>query len=184
MEKLAGLLNRERVLLELLLFKLVSLRQLLVAGQVRFLPWAAEEVDRATTKVREIELRRTLAVDELTDSFGSPAEPITLRLLAENAPEPWRTIFAEHHKALFELAADLEEAAGAARRLATSGGSSVTATLDRLTGAPEPTSRTPVGAGAPYGSGADTYGSGAATTYGPGARWEPSIPAARFTGTL
>jgi hypothetical protein len=174
MEKLAGLLNRERMLLELLLFKLVSLRQLLVAGQVRFLPWAAEEVDRATAKVREIELRRTLAVDELQESFGSPSAPVTLRLLAENAPEPWRTIFAEHHKALFELAADLEEAAGAARRLASTGGASVTATLDRLTGAPEPAGRTPVGAGA--------YG--AAGTYGPGAQWEPAIPAARFTGTL
>jgi hypothetical protein len=177
MEKLAGLLNRERVLLELLLFKLVSLRQLLVAGQVRFLPWAAEEVDRATTKVREIELRRTLAVEELHESFGSPADPITLRVLAEQAPEPWRTIFAEHHKALFELASDLEVAAGAARRLAGTGGASVTATLDRLTGAPEPTSRTPVGAGA-------AYGPGAATTYGPGARWEPAAPEARFTGML
>jgi hypothetical protein len=175
MEKLAGLLNRERMLLELLLFKLVSLRQLLVAGQVRFLPWAAEEVDRATTKVREIELRRTLAVDELSEALGAASEPITLRLLAESSPEPWRTIFAEHHKALFDLAADLEEAAGAARRLAASGGASVTATLDRLTGAPDEGARTPVGAGAGY---------GAATTYGPGARWEPTAAEARFTGTL
>src|SRR3954462_5245695 len=175
MEKLAGLLNRERVLLELLLFKLVSLRQLLVAGQVRFLPWAAEEVDRATTKVREIELRRTLAGEQLDESFGSPADPITLRVLAEQSPEPWRTIFAEHHKALFELASDLEEAAGAARRLAGAGGAAVTAPLAGLPGAPEPTSRPPVGAGATYGS---------ATTYGPGARWDPAAPEARFTGTL
>lgn len=174
MEKLAGLLNRERVLLELLLFKLVSLRQLLIAGQVRFLPWAAEEVERATTKVREIELRRTIAVDEVNEAIGSAAEPVTLRLLAENAPEPWRTIFAEHHKALFDLAADLEEAAGAARRLAATGGASVTATLDRLTGSPEPSRGVPVAAGATY----------APATYGPGARWEPAAAEARFTGTL
>jgi hypothetical protein len=181
MEELAGLLNRERMLLELLLFKLVSLRQLLLAGEVRFLPWAAEEVDRATTKVREAELRRSLAVEGLSVSLADehrtpgPAvaapSPVTLRTLAESAPEPWRTIFAEHRRAFLELAADLEEAVGATRRLAVSGGAAVGATLDRLTGAVPTQSAAP--ARTP-----------AATTYGPGARWEPAAAEARFTGTL
>lgn len=52
MEKLATLLGRERLLLELLTFKLVELRQLLAAGETRFLDWAAEEVDRALTGMR------------------------------------------------------------------------------------------------------------------------------------
>jgi hypothetical protein len=176
MEKLAGLLNRERVLLELLLFKLVSLRQLLIAGEVRFLPWAAEEVDRATEKVREAELTRMVAVEEMeassdTSGLGSSSRRPTLRLLAESAAEPWRTILLDHHKALFALAADVEDAVAATRRLATTGGAAVSATLDRLTGnTPEP-GRSPVGAGA-------------AATYGPGARWEPGAAEARFTRTL
>lgn len=180
MEELAALLNRERMLLELLLFKLVSLRQLLLAGEVRFLPWAAEEVDRATTKVREAELRRSLAVEGLTvslrdDSPTSSGNPlsapsqVTLRMLAESAPEPWRTIFAEHRKTFLQLAADLEDAISATRRLALSGGAAISATLDRLTGA------VPTTAPAPRAG---------ASTYGPSARWEPAAAEARFTRTL
>jgi hypothetical protein len=181
MEELARLLNRERMLLELLLFKLVSLRQLLLASEVRFLPWAAEEVDRATAKVREAELRRSLAVEDLSvnlrpDGSRAPTvstpSPVTLKTLAESAPEPWRTIFAEHRRAFLELAADLEDAVSATRRLALSGGAAVSATLDRLTGAT--TAPTPPAARNPA----------AAATYGPGARWEPAAAEARFTRTL
>jgi hypothetical protein len=139
MEELAGLLNRERMLLELLLFKLVSLRQLLLASEVRFLPWAAEEVDRATAKVREAGLRRSLAVEDLSVRLGAEAaasiptpSPVRLDTLAESAPEPWRTIFAEHRHAFLELAARLEEAISATQRLARSGDAAVSATLDCL----------------------------------------------------
>jgi prephenate dehydrogenase len=181
MEELAALLNRERMLLELLLFKLVALRQLLLAGEVRFLPWAAEEVDRATTKVREAELRRSLAVEGLSlslrdeagdgrvSSLSAPSQ-VTLRTLAESAPEPWRTIFSAHRKSFLQLASDLEEAITTTRRLAVSGGAAIGATLDRLTGAVS--SSTP----APR--------SPAASTYGPGARWEPTTAEPRFTRTL
>jgi len=41
-EELARLLSRERLLLELLLFKLVTLRQMLASGEVRFLAWASD----------------------------------------------------------------------------------------------------------------------------------------------
>jgi hypothetical protein len=168
MEKLAGLLSRERVLLELLLFKLVALRQLLLAGEVRFLGWASEEVDRATTKVREIELRRVLATEDLAESAGSNTS-LTLRDLAETAPEPWRTILSEHRSALLGLAAELEVAATAARRLAANGGVAVTSTLDRLTGGAAPAAAPrPVGA----------------ATYGPAARWEPAAVDARFSQRL
>ncbi|HSP36122.1 MAG TPA: hypothetical protein VLR26_00020 [Frankiaceae bacterium] len=173
MEELAGLLNRERLLLELLLFKLVSLRQLLLAGEVRFLPWAAKEVDRATTKVREAELRRALTVEglsisrqqetdaELKSSVTAPA-PMTLRTLAESAPEPWRTIFAEHRAAFLELAAALEDAISATRRLAISGGAAIGTTLDRLSGA------------VPAQAGPSAGRSPTASTHGPRDRCEPA----------
>jgi hypothetical protein len=171
MEELAGLLSRERVLLELLLFKLVSMRQLMIAGEVRFLPWAAEEVERATDKVREAELSRGVCVMQMT--AGSPSVgdgPFTLRVLAETAPEPWRTIFAEHRRAYLDLAEDLEAAVSATRRLASTGGNAVTATLDRLSGTAAAPSRNRPGTGA--------------GTYGPGARWEPVTTGPRFIQTL
>lgn len=169
MEKLAGLLSRERVLLELLLFKLVSLRQLLLAGEVRFLGWASEEVDRATIKVREVELMRMLASEEVAENLPLDRSQVTLRLIAEQAPEPWRTILTEHRQALLGLAGELEDAASAARRLAANGGVTVTATLDRLTGGHAPAAARP------------TVG---AAVYGPGAQWEPTRIDARFTQTL
>lgn len=136
MEELAGLLSRERLLLELLLFKLVTLRQLLNAGEVRFLPWASEEVDRSTVKVREAELYRSLAAEALAPELQAAKSTagITLRTIAESSPEPWRTIFAEHRCALLELARDIEDARAASQRLAGAGAAAVTAILDRLTG--------------------------------------------------
>jgi hypothetical protein len=166
MEKLAGLLGRERVLLELLLFKLVSLRQLLISGEVRFLMWASEEVDRAIEKVHEAESERSAQVEKLS---GEWAGPLTLRALAETSPEPWRTIFAEHRRVYLELTSDLEVAVTAARRVAATGGAAVTATLDRLAGAD---------------SGAVPRQSAASATYGPGARWEPVAVGPRFIQTL
>ena len=60
MEALVTCLTREKLLVELLVFKLVSMRQLLLTGETRFLPWAAEEVDRATNAVRDAELERAV----------------------------------------------------------------------------------------------------------------------------
>ena len=193
MEELAGLLSRERLLLELLLFKLVTLRQLLTANEVRFLPWASEEVDRSTAKVREAEMNRSLVVEALAAEHraADPTATVTLRTLAESSPEPWRTILAEHRRAFLELARDIEEALAAAKRLANVGGAAVTATLDRLTGsapsnghvaqtgvdtANNPAARylagTPRQAGAPWAAEAS------------GGAWGPTGNGARFTRTL
>src|SRR5205814_9128726 len=65
MDELARLLSHERRLLELLLFKLVEGRHLLAAGEGRFLPYAATEVERAMERVQEAELRRSLLIHQL-----------------------------------------------------------------------------------------------------------------------
>src|SRR3954452_3036011 len=77
-EELARLLSRERLLLELLLFKLVTLRQLLASGEVRFLSWASDEIERAIEKVRKAELARALAVSELAAATGRSEADFTL----------------------------------------------------------------------------------------------------------
>jgi hypothetical protein len=165
-EELARLLSRERLLLELLLFKLVTLRQLLASGEVRFLSWAGDEVERAIDKVRKAELARALAVSELAAAAGRSEADFTLARLVESTPEPWCSIFADHRQGFSRLSAEINEALAATRRLATSGSAAVTDMLDRLSGsAPEP------------------QFAGAAT-YGPGAQWDTSAPAARWSTRL
>ena len=166
MDELVGLLSRERLLLELLLFKLVELRQLLLAGEARFLAWGADEVDRATASVREAELRRAVVVARLADEQGLPVEALSLRVLAEASPEPWATIFADHRAAFLRLAAEIEDTLAATRRLAGAGSRAVAETLDRIGGA---------------GSDPPALADG---TYGPGAALSPALAAPRVQRSL
>lgn len=120
MEALMDVLTRERLLAELLVFKLVELRQLLTAGEARFLPWAAEEVERATGALRRAELERAVVVSGLAEERGLP-EDVRLGDLVTDVAEPWRTVLveqADHLRALCTEAADLLTAAG---RLAETG---------------------------------------------------------------
>lgn len=137
MEALAKLLSRERLLLELLVFKLVEMRQLLLAGETRFLDWAAEEVERATASVRVTEIERAVIVTGLADSRGL-VEP-TLSELITDCPEPWRSLLAEDHQALRSSAAEVAELLQSTRRLADAGARSL---ADSLGDVPRP-ARTP-----------------------------------------
>ena len=121
MDELAGLLTRERRLLEVLLFKLVTARHLLAAGESRFLTWAAAEVQRATERVREAELLRATAVNRLARAAGIPDDALTLKALASQSPQPYQAIFEDHRAAFFELVAEIEEVTAANRDLAHRG---------------------------------------------------------------
>lgn len=121
MDELAGHLGRERRLLEVLLYKLVVVRQLLAAGEARFVAWAAAEVERAVERVREAELLRATLVTRLAAEWGRPADALSLRALADGAPEPYRTVFDDHRRAFLELVAEIESVAGANRKLAGQG---------------------------------------------------------------
>jgi hypothetical protein len=134
METIATLLQRERLLLELLVFKITELRHLLAAGDPRFLGWASEEVERAVDAVRHVELERALL---LRDATGDPDldESVALSQLAEAAPEPWGTVLTEHRLALVALASQVTNGLEAARRLADVGSSAVNDLLDRVDGA-------------------------------------------------
>jgi len=152
MDALAALLTRERLLVELVVFKLVELRQLLLAGETRFLGWAAEEVERAAAAVRRTELERAVVVTGIATDRGMAPDELTLSALVEDAPEPWRTLLAESQTSLRASSAEVTELLAATRRLADAGSRSLADTLRRLDGAP-----------------AEEV---AATTYGPRARWD------------
>lgn len=131
MERLVALLTRERLLAELVVFKLVELRQLLLAGEARFLPWAAEEVERATGSLRDVELQRALLVAQIAHERGTQDLEPPLQALVEEAPEPWRTVLAEAADALRDLCREAEEHVAANRTLAEHGVSAVTDLLGR-----------------------------------------------------
>lgn len=137
MDALAALLTRERLLVELVVFKLVELRQLLLAGETRFLPWASEEVERAVRAVRVLEIERAVAVQAAAASRGlvdgSSTEPSLSDLVAD-APEPWRTVLADAQTGLRRGAEEITELLSATRRLAEAGSRSLADTLARLDG--------------------------------------------------
>jgi hypothetical protein len=130
MEALARLLARERLLLELLVFKLVELRQLLLAGETRFLGWAAEEVERATVSVREAEIERAVIVTGLAELRGLH-EP-SLAELVEDCAEPWRSLLVEDHRALRSSSLEAADLLQSNRRLAAAGARSLAQSLGVL----------------------------------------------------
>jgi hypothetical protein len=142
MQTLAVLLQRERLLLELLVFKITEMRHLLAAGDARFLGWAAEEVERAVDAVRSTELERAVMVtDCLAAQLGDADlgvafddEAALLDRLAEAADEPWSSVLAEHRTALTVLTGEVAEGLAAARRLADAGATAVADLLDRVDG--------------------------------------------------
>jgi hypothetical protein len=119
MEALVAHLTRERVLVELLVFKLVTLRQMLLAGETRFLPWASEEVERATEVVRVAEVERAV----LTATLGAERglEDPALSELISDAPDPWRGLLEDSHAAMSRHALEIQELLQATRRLAEVG---------------------------------------------------------------
>jgi hypothetical protein len=130
MEALARLLTRERVLVELLVFKLVELKGLLLAGETRFLGWASEEVDRATEAVRMAELERGILVADLAGTRG--LEDITLSGLVADAPEPWAGILRHDQEAMTRFAGEIADLLLVTRRLAEAGARSIAESLGNV----------------------------------------------------
>ena len=82
-QALADLLGRERLLLEILVYRLVELRSLLVTSgrpDGRFLAWAAEEVEDATAAVRAAELERAMLISQIADAAGVSGRVLDPRL--------------------------------------------------------------------------------------------------------
>jgi len=135
MEEFTRLLGDERLLLERLVFRMVELRALLVAGECRFLPWAAHEVDVAAARLREAELRRALAVHRLAAESGVDDGALSLRMLARTTPAPYAAIFADQHRAFRSLTTELRACVADCGALAGDGASLVSEVLERVTGA-------------------------------------------------
>lgn len=150
MEDLARVLTREQVLVELLVFKLVTMRQMLLNGETRFLAWAGEEVERAAETVRAAELERAMVAEEVAAARGM-TDP-TLRELVADAPEPWQSLLDELAASLRSSTAEVAELIAATRRLAEAGATSIAESLGTLAAPSTAPRRSAYADGGPGGS--------------------------------
>ena len=134
LEALADVLWAERHLVEYLLFKLVTAKLLLSAGERRFVPRAMDEVERVLERLHEVENRRELALLPVAAALDVPIPELTLASLSTRAPEPMATVFRELHEDFMRLAGEVEETSAANRRLANSSLNQVRSTIENLTG--------------------------------------------------
>ena len=136
MEKLSQILMRERELLDTLLFKLEVEQMVLASGRTRWLMRAARDVENVLATIRETEILRSVAADQVAASIGLQSNP-SLRALAESVEEPWRTIYSEHHEAFVSVTGEIAALAETNRDLITAGYRSARETLMSLDGGPE-----------------------------------------------
>lgn len=114
------ILWRQRELLNLLLFKLDVESMVLTAGKTRWLGAATHEVQLVIEQIQEIELLRSIEVDEVAAALGLPPGP-SLSDLIDALDEPWREVYTEHRRALVGIAAEIDAAVRANKELLTSG---------------------------------------------------------------
>lgn len=131
MDELVGLLTRERLLLERLLFRATELRMMLGADP-RFVAWAAGDLTNAAEALRDAELRRAVLYSQLASEHGWPSEPFDWDKLADLAGEPHATILSEVRETLSVLTSELNSQLAAIRHLGEAGLAGVTDFLESL----------------------------------------------------
>lgn len=132
MEKLSQILWRERELLDTLLFKLETEQMVLASGRTRWLMRSAREVEQVVTILRETEVLRSVASDQVAASIGL-AHNTSLRALAAAVDEPWQSILEDHHEAFVAITREIGALAETNRDLITSGYRSARETLMNMT---------------------------------------------------
>lgn len=153
LEELAETLWQERHLTELLLYRLVCTRLLLASDDTRFTGLAINEVEAVTDALRDAEHRRDEVVQALAVSWGTSVEDLKLVNLVERAPEPWNSIFDDHHRAFMALTAEIETTAADNRRLAASNLHRVHQSMSTLLGTSRSSTYDPHGQRQPHTSG-------------------------------
>ena len=84
---LVGVLNRELVLLERLVFKLSEAELLIRAEESRFLATIFDEVDAVGSDLGALEVARSMLVGDVTAALGLANDTLTLSQLIEYSPD-------------------------------------------------------------------------------------------------
>jgi hypothetical protein len=114
--EVSAVLWNERELLELLLFKLEEEQLVLASGRARWLAHATREVEMVIEQIREAELSRAVAVDELAAELGLPSSP-SLTTLAASVPAPWDELLRGHREAFLTLTDEISSMSRSNREL-------------------------------------------------------------------
>ncbi len=128
MDKLSVILWRERELLETLHYKLEVEQMVLASGRSRWLMQAARDVDAVLETIRETEVLRSVAADEVAARLGLKHNP-SLSALADSVDEPWGTILREHRDAFIAVTREIADLADTNRDLISAGYRSARDTL-------------------------------------------------------
>lgn len=120
-DELVGVLRREQRLLELLLFRLVAVRHLLVAGDLRFLVRASAEVRIAVDRIRETEMVRAILTERVARAAGLDDHPCTLRTVAGARPSPYGLILDDLRDELDAAFREAVEVSSSVKALAAAG---------------------------------------------------------------
>jgi FlgN protein len=128
---LTDVLWREREMLEGLLFKLTAQQMVLRSGESRWLARADAEVRAAVEGLQDFEVLRAAEVDLLVRHYGLPAN-VSLRELAETAPEPWPTVLFDHREVLRTLTFEIDAVSSHNRRLLQAGERATREALDQI----------------------------------------------------
>lgn len=131
MDELVGLLTRERLLLERLLFRATELRMMLGADP-RFVAWASHDLTTAADALRDAELRRAVLYSKIAEDFEWPSEPFDWDLLGSAMGEPHSTILTELRETLSSLTVELQGQLEAVRQMGEAGLAGVTEFLESL----------------------------------------------------
>lgn len=119
LEQLLAAVWAERHLLEFLLFKVVSARLLLSAGEHRFLPVVGEEIEDVVRRCREAAAERQKVADTLAAAWDVDTGRIHLGYLAEHAPSPFAAMFSDHRDRLRQVVEEVQATARSNHQLAT-----------------------------------------------------------------
>lgn len=84
---LVGVLNRELIILERLIFKLAQADMLARADEARFLPKIFDEVDAIRGDLGALEVARSMLVGDVAAALGLANDTMTLRQLIDYSPD-------------------------------------------------------------------------------------------------
>lgn len=128
MDKLSQVLWRERELLEQLAYRLEVERLVLASGRAKWLVNATRDIESTVDELRETELLRAIAADELAERLRLAPNP-SLLTLADAVDEPWRGILLDHRDTLVGIAREIAELSESTHGLLTAGYRSAQETL-------------------------------------------------------
>lgn len=133
LNELHEILSRERLLLERMLFRVVSLRNLAVGGHARFLAWASEDVEHASGAVSAAAMRRDAVWANLSTRYQLPTE-FSFDALLSVTTEPMTSMLSEVRQDIAALTVELRHHLALTRDAAADGLASASEVHARLAG--------------------------------------------------